>query len=349
LVIREGRTTVYNYITSKEKLDQVNPINKELENDFIEYLVSVDRAKSTIEQYIAALHIFWVWNLDYNYNTAFTELTKRQIARFQNHALNEYRWSSARIRFVKSVCRSLENYILNILDDEYPDYKQIWNKIESPVNEPVRVKSIFNADEMQSLLDYLVEHEQYEKACFLALALNSGRRKSELARFKVSYFTDDNLICDGALYKSPEKIVTKGRGSKGKLLYVYTLAKPFKPYLDLWIDERKKLGITSDWLFPKCVNGTWVDEPTPVTLFNSFANTFTRILGRAWYVHNARHYFTTSLSENNIPNNVIKDIVGWANVSMVDIYNDSEAEDTFEKYFGAEGIKKVEQKSLEDL
>lgn len=34
---------------------------------------------------------------------------------------------------------------------------------------------------------------------------------------------------------------------------------------------------------------------------------------------------------------------------LVSVYNDIEAEDTFDKYFGAEGIKKVEKKGLEDL
>ena len=62
-----------------------------------------------------------------------------------------------------------------------------------------------------------------------------------------------------------------------------------------------------------------------------------------------RHFYTTNLSEQGIPDNVIKDIVGWADVGLVDVYRDTEAEDTFDKYFGAEGIKKVEKKNLEDL
>ena len=70
----------------------------------------------------------------------------------------------------------------------------------------------------------------------------SGKRKAELTRFKASYFDESNLICGGALYKTPEKMVTKGRGSRGKLLDVYILAKPFQPYLDLWLNERKELG-----------------------------------------------------------------------------------------------------------
>lgn len=346
---KQGRTTVYNEISSDEKLRKVNDENLQLEEDFLEYLVSTDRATSTITQYKAILHIFWCWNLDNNKNKSFVELTKREIARFQNNALNTWGWSPRRMRMVKSVMRSLENYITNILDEDYPDYKKIWDKIESPVNEAVREKSVFTKDELQGLLDYLVEKKDYMKACFLSLAMNSGRRKAELARFKVSYFTDDNLICEGALYKSPEKMTTKGRGQRGKLLYVYTLAKPFKPYLDLWLNERKELGIESDWLFPLYSEGEWKDEQIQTCTFDSWSRTFSKVLDKAFYPHSLRHYYTTSLSEQGIPDNVIKDIVGWSDVGLVDVYRDTEAEDTFDKYFGADGIKQVEQKGLSDL
>ena len=347
--MRKGRTTVYNNITSPEKMAKVNPKNLELEEDFIEYMISIDRAKSSIKQYTAALHVLWCWNLEHNDNISFLDFTKRQVTKFQNYAINTWGWSPARVRLVKSVARSLENFISNILDEEYPNYRKIWDKIESPVNEQVREKSVFTMEEMQDLLDHLVENKQYEKACFLSLAINSGRRKSELARFKVSYFNKENLICDGALYKTPEKMTTKGRGSKGKLLYVYTLAKPFQPYLDLWLSERESLGISTDWLFPKFNGNKWLDEPTPVSTFDSYAKSFTNYLDKPWYVHNARHFFTTNLSENNIPDSVIKNIVGWSTVALVDVYRDTDAEDDFEKYFGSEGIKKVDRKSIGDL
>jgi integrase len=346
---KKGRSTVYNEITSEEKLRKVNEENIQLEEDFLEYLVSTDRAKTTIFQYKAILHIFWCWNLENNKNKSFIELTKREVARFQNNALNTWGWSPRRMRMVKSVMRSLENYIINILDEDYPNYKKIWDKIESPVNEAVREKSVFTKEELQGLLDCLVDKKDYMKACFLSLAMNSGRRKAELARFKVSYFTDDNLICEGALYRSPEKMITKGRGQRGKLLYVYTLAKPFKPYLDLWLNERKELGIKSDWLFPLYKDGEWVDEQAATTLFDSWSRTCSRYLDKAFYPHSLRHRFVTALSEQGIPDNVIKDVVGWSDVGLVDVYRDIEAEDTFDKYFGAEGIKNVEKKGLSDL
>ena len=37
----DGRTTIYNSITSQYKLDEVNPDNTQLEDDFLDYLSSL--------------------------------------------------------------------------------------------------------------------------------------------------------------------------------------------------------------------------------------------------------------------------------------------------------------------
>jgi len=346
---KQGRSTVYNDLTSEDKLAQANEESLELEDDFLEHLVSIDRAPSTINQYRAALHILWCWNLDHNKNKSFVEMKKREVSKFQNTALNEWGWSPRRMRFVKSVMRSMENFIVKILDDEYPNYQKIWDKIENPVNEAVREQPVFTDEELEDLLGKLVERKHYMKACVLALMIYGGRRKAEIPRFKVSYFDKENLICEGALYKTPEKIKTKGRGQRGKLLYCYTLAKPFQPYLDMWIEERERLGITSDWLFPMYKDGKWIDEPMNTSTMDSYARTFTKLAGKPWFPHLCRHRATTRYVEAGIPANVIKDIFGWSDVSLVDVYSDLDAEDSFDKYFGAEGIKKVEQKGLEDL
>ena len=57
---KKGRSTIYNSITSEEKLKQVNRDNIDLENDYLDYLRSVDRAATTIYQYQANLHVFGV-------------------------------------------------------------------------------------------------------------------------------------------------------------------------------------------------------------------------------------------------------------------------------------------------
>lgn len=357
-----NRKTVYNNITSPEKLAQVNSENIDLMNDFLEYLRSVDKAASTIKQYEANLKVFLCWNLEYNKNKFFIDLTKREIAKFQSHALNEWGWSPKRLRTVKATISSLSNFIENVLDDEYEDYRPIVRKIESPENVAVRDKSVFKEEELQQLLDYLVgqgDWQSIEKACILALAMYSGRRKAELPRFKVSYFDDSNLICGGSLYKTPEKVVTKGRGSRGKLLDLYTLAKPFDPYLKLWLDKRNELGIESEWLFPKIDReGKCVDEKVETNTIDSWGDTFNTILSKKlgietkFYWHSMRHYFVTALARNNIPDDVINEIIGWSKnggSAMVSVYKDIDTSEKLEQYFGEEGIKKVEQKGLNDL
>ena len=46
---------------------------------------------------------------------------------------------------------------------------------------------------------------------------------------------------------------------------------------------------------------------------------------------------------------VIQDVVGWESADMVNRYDDTDKDDRFEKYFGAEGIRKVEAGSLEKI
>ena len=346
-----GRKTVYNNITSSEILTQVNKENIYLMREFLDYLKSIDRAKTTIYQYEQDLNIFWAWNFQNNNNKEFVKITKREFSKFQNHAINEWQWSPKRTRRVKSVLSSLSNFIENILDEEeeFSGYRSVIKKIENPVNETVREKTVFELAEIQKLLDYLVENKQYMKACVLALAVYSGRRKAEIPRFKVSYFDEENVMF-GSLYKTPEKVVTKGRGSKGKLLYLYVLKNQFDPYLKLWLEERQNLGLTSEWLFPLKLGTEWDnDKQLSITTMDSWTDGFTRFLGKDFYWHSLRHLYTTNLSENNIPSNVIQEIVGWESADMVNLYTDTSADEMIGKYFNEDGIVQVEQSSLTDL
>lgn len=339
-----GRTTVYNNITSEDKLALINPKNKELMNDFLDYLVSIDRSKGTILQYKSDLAIFFCWNIDNNNNKYFVELSKREIAKFQKYAMTEWGWSSNRLARVKSTLSSLSNYIENMLDDELPDYRPIVRKVESPVKQAVRDKTIITDEEVDNILSILVDSKKYQAACAFALAAFSGARKSELLRFKVSYFDDSNIMSDAALYKTPETIQTKGRGSSGKPLIKYTLLD-FKKYFDLWINERKSEDLLeNEYLFIRS-NG----ETMSVGGMDSIAETITRILGRPFYFHSLRHQLCSRLFRLGLPSDVIQEYFGWTSSSMLEIYNDNDASDSFGKFFTSEGIKGSENKSFSDL
>lgn len=336
-----GRSTVYNKITTVKKIKEINPKNTELMNDFLDYLVSIDRSPNTIYQYKRDLLIFFCWNIDNNDNKYFIDLTKREVARFQKYALTEWNWSTNRLARVKSTLSSMSKYIENILDDEIEDFRPIIRKIETPIKQPIREKTIITDIEVNELLDKLIKDKKYNVACAVALASFSGARKSELLRFKVHYFDDKNIMADAALYRTPEPIQTKGRGAQGKALVKYTLLD-FKKYLDLWLNEKKEKGYKeSEYIFSN-IDG----EVSTIGTLDSYANTIARYIDKPFYFHALRHQLCTRLFKIGLPSDVIQSYFGWSSAEMLNIYNDNEPSDSFGQFFTKEGIKGVEQRKI---
>lgn len=333
-----------NSITSPDKTAKINKGNMRLKDDFLSYLRSVQRSEGTIRGYDSDLLIVMTYIMEQLDNKDFAKLSKRDIIALQNWMVSNGN-SPARIRRVKAAISSLSNYIENIVADDEPEfsgYRSIVRKIENPALTPVREKTVWADGELEQLLDKLMEDKQYCKACFLALAAYGGRRKSELCRFKVSDFTDDRVVCNGALYKSAP-ILTKGN----KMLECYTLKKKFDPYFKAWMEERAELGIESEWLFPLKSDPSQHMEPTTA---NSWANTFSAITGRDFYWHSLRHSFVSYLIRSGIPDSVVVDILGWSSMEMLKIYNDNPKDDQISMYFDESGeINTSNKKSLGDM
>ena len=339
-----GRSTKMNDITSPEKLSMVNPENIKLMSEFLNYLRSIQRSETTIHGYENDLQIAWVWCLENNDNKFFVEWTKRNIVAYQNWLLYTNENSPARVRRLKAALSSLSNFIESILDEDYPNFRNIINKVENPVNRPVREKTVWEEKDLEELLASLVAKEEFEKACMLALGMFGGRRKAELCRFRVSDFADDKLVCGGALYKS-SPIKTKGQGG-GKIIPCYTLAKKFRPYLDMWMNYRSDHGIESEWLFPDSEDST---KQLSISTANSWANTFSRMTGKNFYWHSLRHMFTTSLARAGIPDGVIQTIVSWESADMVRVYKDIDADEEIGMYFKDGELAPQDKKSFADL
>lgn len=337
-----ARKTNNQKIATEGKLSHVNKSNISLKKDFLIYLKSIKRSQGTITGYDSDLNIVFVYILDNLENKDFAKLTKRELIGLQNWMI-ERNLSSNRIRRIKSAISSLSNYCENILADDDPEFqgfKSSIRKIESPPLQLVREKTVWEEDELNNLLDTLVEQGKYERACFVALAMYSGRRKAELARFKLSDFSDDKLICNGALYKS-SPILTKGN----KYLECYTLAKKFKPYLDLWTVQRDNIGLGGDWLFP---NHSDESKHINSSTFDGWSKSFTDITGKDFYPHSLRHFYCTALVKAGIPDNVIVDIIGWSSSEMLKLYDDSSKDDKLDMYFsGGEIIRKNNSPSFD--
>ena len=340
----EGRTTVYNKLTNDEKLAQVNPNNAQLSEDFLDYLSSIDRSPQTITQYKSDLRIFFVFVLDHLGNKDFTKITKREMVRFQSYCLNELQWSPKRMRRVKSAISSLSNFIENILseEDEFAEYRSVVKKIESPVNEAVREKTVMTDEQMDLLLDTLVEKKEYDRAVAIAILCYSGMRKGELLQMKMSYFTPERLEF-GCIYKT-DKIRAKGRGVRGKQLNKFVMNKVDK-YLDLWKEERDRLEINSDWVFVTRKNNQWERQVN----IENWKYEFSEIIGAPFYFHCLRHKLCSELVANNIPSEIIREYFGWDSTEMIRWYNDNSSYNDFGKYFNSDGAIQQEETNITDI
>lgn len=352
--VRQGRSTVYNHLTTPEEIAAINSENRQLKEDFLDYLISIDKSEKTVYQYKSDLNVFFVWNMKFNSDKDFTDIKRRDFVKFQKYCVEELTWSPARIRRVKSVISSLSKYIENVLDDEYDDFRNQVIKIESPKARKVRQKTVLSTRRLKRLLKVLTEEERYEQACAVAILAYSGMRKAELLQMREEYFDNDHLAFDGAMYVT-DFIRTKGSGKHGKQLQKYILVEA-KPYIDAWIKYRHIHKIKCPYLFVRKgnkkgrskneSNEKWVRR-TSIDGWNDY---FSRIIEIPFYPHMLRHYCTTRLmSEYNLPAEVVQAFNGWEGLELLSIYNDAETADSFGKYFTANGIVKQEKNTLNQL
>ena len=344
------RTAKRTTIASAENKMLINKENIDLMDGFLMYKESIETRPSTIEGYCSDLNIIMCWCVVHNDNKVFVDWDKSDIIRFQMWCVKENGYSPSRTHRLKAVLSSLSEYIEDILDTKYPDFRPISRKIKNPKMVNVREKSIFTESDINILLDDLTNSGRYDMACALALGLYSGRRKSEITRFKVSDFDDSHLVCGGGLYKS-DYIETKGSGSTGKQLECFCLAKKFKPYLDKWLEYREDNGIESIWLFPRSDNPKeHIDKATMDSWASSFNVRFKRLnIYTIFYWHSMRHLTVTIFKRFGIPDSVIQKYIGWSNVSMVEVYSDIPTDEQLSMYFNADGMIKREAGSFSSI
>jgi len=314
------RKTYRKIITSEELTKQINPENIKLMDKFLKEK-SIRTSAKTIVVYESNLIMFFTWNLLNNSNKHFTEIKKIEFADFFSYATDELQMGSSRLNNMRSTLSSLSNFIEKFFDEDYPNFRNVILKvIESSPKELRREKTILTDEQIENLLEYLSDKNK-QQACWLALAVTSGARFSELLNFEVDLI-DENKTAFGDLFlETVRQIKTKGRGKSGKLLYKYILKDKFLPFYNNWLLERKdileKNKIEHNYLFIKD-DGSRATDSTIRTWVAEFEN----YLKVPFYTHAVRHYFVTLLSRKNIPYHLIQAIVGWEDSSMVEIYND---------------------------
>jgi len=320
-----ARKTFRKIITSEENTAKINPENMSLVEQFIKDK-SIRTSTKTLVVYESNMLMFLTWNLLYNENKHFTEIKKLEFSNFFSYAAEELQLGSSRLNNIRSTLSSLSNFIEKFFDEEYPDFRNvILRVIESAPKETRREKTILTDEQVENLLKYLKKTDK-QKACWLALAVTSGARFSELLNFEIDLIDENRTAFGDIFLETTRQIKTKGRGKSGKLLYKYILRDKFIPYYNAWLKERtsilKEKNINHNFLFIK-EDG----EPATDASIRGWVEGFERHLKVPFYTHSLRHYLTTLLSKKNIPNVLIKEIFGWSSINMVELYDDTTARD----------------------
>src|SRR5574344_1780667 len=143
-------------------VNKVSSDNKLLLEDYIMELKSRGLAEKTIYQYSSDIRAFYCWlanNLDNKY---ILNLKKRDFRRFFLK-MSENGTSSARINRFQSSIRNLLNFAVED-DDEYDYEINAMSSIKGMKGESVREIVFLTDEQINILLDYLLENEQYQQA-----------------------------------------------------------------------------------------------------------------------------------------------------------------------------------------
>ena len=343
----KGRKTVYNKdLVTEEKWEEVNNLNKLLLMDFIKFMRATKKSKETIYQYEKDLRIFFVWLVENGRNKEFYNLKKIDIINFQSWMLEDCGLSSSIIRRRRSSLSSLSIYIESVLDDEYPTFRNIINKIPAPVSNPVRDKTIITFEKAESVADMLIEKGKYQLACYLMVAVFSGLRKQELSRLLVKDFTTDiKLMFDGSLYQTTP-IQVKGRGEKKAEKYVWNRCDK---WLKLWLNFREENKIDCEYLFCRKVGEGY--SKMLVSTSNSFATSLNSYFDEPFYTHATRHTLATELTRSGVPIEVVQFLLDHKSAETSKLYIDISDAENMEKHaeFFSGKKDKIEKRGLGDF
>lgn len=324
------RETYRKIITSPELIEQINPKNKMLMERFLKNFAT-KRSPNSVISYRSNLQMFFCWNVENNDNKWFINIRKIELADFFDYAVTELKWSPNRFAQMHSCLSSFSAWIENYFDDEeeYKNFRNLLPKIEKPVRENVRKKTVLQKDDIDKLFEHFEENDMVQDACLLSLAISCGARVSELARFTTDLIDEDNVVFDGLFLETTEEIATKGRGTTGKMLKKYIIKDMFLPHYHKWLKARKNImdmaGQTNNHIFV-----TRDGMPASADRLRDWISGWSDIVGQPCYPHSLRHYQISLLKRLEIDDDLIVYITGWSESTghtMISIYNDNELKD----------------------
>lgn len=296
---------IHKYDAEADWNNNVNIENKKLVKEFMEYISATDRSPQTKSSYLHNLKLFFQFIYKEKDNKFFGELKKRDFMSWLSYLVDTQELSPARVRALRSTVSSLSNFCENILADEdcrFEGYRNLILKIPAPSLEKIREKTYLTDEQVNQLLDWLEEKQDWQKCLYVAISFGTGARKGEVLQMKISDFNKENLI--NGMYKTSIKRC-KGKGRNGEQRAFLIPAIMVDKYLDLYLPTRED---DLDDLFVVKYGGI-VKRPDPST-FNSWCDKFSEYLKVPVYPHAYRASIATVLSERGKDPSKIQKLLG---------------------------------------
>lgn len=321
-----SRKTFRKKITSDNLIDKINPKNKMLMKRFLKNK-NAKCSDDTITNYESDLNIYFCYNISANDNKFFIDTKKIELADFFDYGLLELKWSGNRYSRMRSLMNSFSDFIVNYLDEDYPDFKNLINKAVPKVPKiPVRKKTILLPEQVYELKDKLLKENKLNQATYLMLLAASGARVSETLRITTDIIDENHTAFGDLFLETTEEIKTKGHGKKGTMMSRFIIKDVFLPIYKEWLPVReeimKKNSKEHNAIFIKS-NG----DPAKVSTVKSWISKWEKILNINLYAHAFRHFIVSDLTRKGCGSDFIIAVMKWKSADMYKIYCDLEDKD----------------------
>lgn len=330
------RKTYRKVIVTEEVLAKINKENIRIVERYLRNFDTKRSDKSVIVKR-SDYNIFLCWNYLYNDNKLIPEIKKYELMDYFDFGVNELGWGTSRFNSMHSSLNTLFNFIENFMDEDYVGFKNNMSKIEKPVKQTVREKTVLSEAQVNSLIEHIKELGDQQQLVYLLLCIGSGARISETLRFTTDIIDEDNLAFGGHFLKTTKMIKTKGFGKKGEPKYKYI-------YKDVFLEEYKKWLVQRKGILIKCNkshNSIFVKsngDPATIDKVNYWIKKWGQYLSNdtktnpkheevPTYAHCLRHYLATLLSRKGISQELVVAIFGWKSADMFNIYCDIEQDE----------------------
>ncbi|MFQ7208600.1 MAG: tyrosine-type recombinase/integrase [Coprococcus sp.] len=213
---------------TEEMWEDVNDFNKFIVEDFLDNQTHL--SEKSIIVYRSALRIFFVWVKDNLQNKKCIDIKKKEFLRYINWLVKRG-FSESGIKFKKSAVSSLNKFIENFYEDEYPTFRNfVTSEIQIPKTGNVFQKEPLTPEEVQHLCDELEKRGEWQKIAYIKFTYSTGCRRAEsrqLLKEVVNYepkrktieIVDENGLkhnVESVSYKTHD-IRCKGRSTQGKI------------------------------------------------------------------------------------------------------------------------------------